>query len=513
MYSQLLAEYVPRVANVTSRSLSDAGASVGDTLLPQTQRALSSTGSTVAATLAPLTARKLSDYGTVRAPIIDTFTRTTANGWGTSDSGDAWTRVTGVASEFSTDGAVAKIATTVTNSSRYMTIGPTLPPDLDVVARFALAALPVAQSTTVGLVARYQDTSNHYRAWINWTTAGAVQLRLEKNIGNVLTTLTTQPNVLTGYVAGTFVWVRFQVIGSTLRVRVWADGSSEPSTWTHSVTDTDLRVGGAAAVRLFHVTGNSSTPTLSVDDFTATALLSDSLVDVPRRALADTASSIADTLAVALLRLLADAASSLSDAVAPRAARSAADTASALSDSLVGVPRRALADAGSSIADTPSVALLRLLADIGGSLSEAIRPRATRSVGDTASAVADALTITQLIGRAFTDAGASLSELVVPTLGRARFLTDAIVIADSLLQHGSRAVIVVDAAAVLSESLGGSASPTSFRWPSRLELARPTRRVRLADPARTLVIVRPARELVKARPPAVRVIRPLVYRP
>lgn len=556
MYSALLAEYVPRAAAVTSRSLSDTGAtvgvtlvpkvtravadtgaSVGDTLVPQTTRqladtgstvastlpmlvarglastgstvgatlkptktrALSSTaatvtdslgplailraladtgatitegvdsgsggatrtladaGSTVASTLAPLVARGLSDYGVARAPLADTFTRTVANGWGTADSGDAWTRLTGVASEFSTDGSVAMIATTVTTSSRYITAAASLLPDVDITARIALAVLPVAQATTVSLLARFVDTSNHYRVWMNFTTSAQVQVRIEKNVGNVASTLSAQVNALTGYTAGAFVWVRFQVIGSTLRAKVWADGSAEPSSWTVTATDTNFRTGGATGVRLIHASGNSSTPTLSVDDFTAVTGLSDATAVVPRRALADASSSVVDVLPITVQRVVADSAAVMSDGLLPTSGR---------------------------------------------------------SLADTASAVVDAITMTHLNAWLFIDTGAAITELVVPTAWHGRSLSSvAVTVTDALITHGSRAVFIVDAAAVLSERLDGSVAPTTFRWPSKLELRRSTRRVRLTDPTRTLVVVRPTTELKKARPPAARVIRPLVYRP
>ena len=39
-------------------------------------------------------------------------------------------------------------------------------------------------------------------------------------------------------------WVRYQVVGSTIRFRTWADGAEEPTTWMWSGTDTSLTTPG-----------------------------------------------------------------------------------------------------------------------------------------------------------------------------------------------------------------------------------------------------------------------------
>ena len=43
------------------------------------------------------------------------------------------------------------------------------------------------------------------------------------------------------------VWYRFQVTGTTLRMRSWNDGTTEPTTWGHSVTDSSLSAAGHIA--------------------------------------------------------------------------------------------------------------------------------------------------------------------------------------------------------------------------------------------------------------------------
>lgn len=40
------------------------------------------------------------------------------------------------------------------------------------------------------------------------------------------------------------VWYRFQVTGTTLRMRSWNDGTTEPTTWGHTVTDSSISAAG-----------------------------------------------------------------------------------------------------------------------------------------------------------------------------------------------------------------------------------------------------------------------------
>lgn len=44
--------------------------------------------------------------------------------------------------------------------------------------------------------------------------------------------------------ADTWYWVRFQVSGSTLRAKIWEDGSSEPGSWTITGSDSSISSGG-----------------------------------------------------------------------------------------------------------------------------------------------------------------------------------------------------------------------------------------------------------------------------
>jgi chitodextrinase len=63
-------------------------------------------------------------------------------------------------------------------------------------------------------------------------------------------------------------WIRFRVEGSSLRFRTWVDGTSEPSTWTWSGTDTAITTPGRLHLSLNRSSSSTVAQTASFDDLT-----------------------------------------------------------------------------------------------------------------------------------------------------------------------------------------------------------------------------------------------------
>jgi hypothetical protein len=78
------------------------------------------------------------------------------------------------------------------------------------------------------------------------------------------------------YTPGNFLWLRAQVSGTSptaLKIRAWADGSSEPTTWQYSGTDSTaaLSVAGAVGIRTYLSVPVTNGPlTVRIDDLRAT---------------------------------------------------------------------------------------------------------------------------------------------------------------------------------------------------------------------------------------------------
>lgn len=165
----------------------------------------------------------------------DSFTRTVAGGWGTPTVGPAYT-LQGTAGDFSTDGAHGVIAPT-TNSSDRMAVLALGQTDMNLSVQLVGVPTPSSGVNNQGLVGRYVDANNLYFAYAQAATSGALTLTLAVKSGGVFTVLATAPTTLT--TADTMM-LRFQLVGSTQRMRLWKAGTPEPDAWGVTVTDTSV---------------------------------------------------------------------------------------------------------------------------------------------------------------------------------------------------------------------------------------------------------------------------------
>ncbi|MET9411267.1 alkaline phosphatase D family protein [Streptomyces sp. NPDC002935] len=234
----------------------------------------------------------------------DTFTRTTSNGWGSANSGQAWTSTGGATADYSTNGSVAAHSMTSVNVSRYSTV--TAPgPDLDMRADVSTGVLATGGPHYLHLTARWTDANNNYTARLGFTATQTLELVIQKRVGGTQTDLVTVtvPGV---HVAATFYTVRFQLDGSSLRAKAWPRSVAEPGRWHATVTDTALTAAGSAGVRtvLSSATTNTLPVTTSYDNFEITTpqrvTVQRSINTVVKAQTAGTAVSLAQPAVVAL---------------------------------------------------------------------------------------------------------------------------------------------------------------------------------------------------------------------
>ncbi len=80
------------------------------------------------------------------------------------------------------------------------------------------------------------------------TASGAPTARFRRVIQGTKTDLGVE-QALSGFVAGTPRRMRFEMVGATLRYRVWATADPEPTTWAYTFTDpTPYQAAGKARV-------------------------------------------------------------------------------------------------------------------------------------------------------------------------------------------------------------------------------------------------------------------------
>jgi hypothetical protein len=218
----------------------------------------------------------------------DTWSRTVANGWGTATTGGAWT-VVGGNTAFAADGSGGTIALATAGSARSGLLAGASALNTDETFTIASDKAVVGTGQYAYAILRHQASGVEYWGKIHFTATGGIYL----NASAYTTTaeVALGPEVSSGLtrVPGTAVNVRFQVIGTspaTIRGRAWAVGSTEPTTWNFTGTDSTVALQHAGTVGLRATTSSTSTnipitfrfDNLTVLDLGAAATASISLV-------------------------------------------------------------------------------------------------------------------------------------------------------------------------------------------------------------------------------------------
>lgn len=191
--------------------------------------------------------------GQIYNPISDTFTRTVANGWGAADTGEVWTP--NAAAQFSTNGTVGQISVEAVGARRMVTLGVSLT-DVDMIYSVSIPVTAAGAAITSSALLRYVSASTHYYAGVQFETAGTITARIVRRVADVDATLASVATGLT-YTPGTLYRVRTQIVGSTLRMRVWDASGSEPTVWHASAPA--ITAAGAVGIRALLTTGNTNT--------------------------------------------------------------------------------------------------------------------------------------------------------------------------------------------------------------------------------------------------------------
>jgi len=113
----------------------------------------------------------------------------------------------------------------------------------------------------VSLIGR-QVTGADYRAKVRVASTGAVAIWLVKTQGGSETVLASTTVAGLTYAAGDTLNLRLQVSGtspSSLKVKAWTSGRSEPTSWTLSGTDSTAALQSAGSIGLYSFLSGSAT--------------------------------------------------------------------------------------------------------------------------------------------------------------------------------------------------------------------------------------------------------------
>jgi hypothetical protein len=193
--------------------------------------------------------------------VTDTFTRTVSNGWGSTDTAQAWS-TTGVggtvaASDFAASGGVGTHSVPVAAANRVTYLPTVVYRDVDVAVTVTLpfSSVTGAAVEPANVVLRGLSTSDYYYANVSIAAGNAINVGVLHFDGTVIASAVSTGLTFTGQA----LRVRAQCEGPILRVKVWAASGVEPYGWTITGRlDSTVRAG-FIGVRSGVVTGNTNT--------------------------------------------------------------------------------------------------------------------------------------------------------------------------------------------------------------------------------------------------------------
>jgi hypothetical protein len=205
----------------------------------------------------------------------DTFGRTVPNGLGSAEVGGLWSW-TGSSSNLAVGGGAATIRLAA-GAGTYVTLPQAVAPTVDAQVTLAPDKAATGSGIYLSLIGR-RTTGGDYRAKLRIQSTGAVTLVLVRvSAAGAETALTSEvavPGVT--FAVGDRIHLRLQVTGSSptaLRARAWKDGTTEPTTWLLTATDSTagLQTPGYLGLFAYLSSGATNAPvTIAMDDLLAT---------------------------------------------------------------------------------------------------------------------------------------------------------------------------------------------------------------------------------------------------
>lgn len=201
----------------------------------------------------------LNSYRMRTDALYDLFGRSTASGWGTSDSGDAYTTTGGTGTDYNVAAGVGTILQATQNVQRETSTAIAI--DTDSYVDIAVSATVNGASIFGGWVARFNSAGpTFYWAALEFTASGTINAVIGKTVSGTRTVLSTVATGLSTTVARLYR-LRFRVQSTSLFAKVWDPTvtTTEPGAWTTTVSDSSIPSNNGNGAHTFAATGNTNT--------------------------------------------------------------------------------------------------------------------------------------------------------------------------------------------------------------------------------------------------------------
>jgi hypothetical protein len=204
--------------------------------------------------------------GTAIVTIDDFSVYSGGTGWGSADTGGAWTSVGGLSPDYDVNGSAGTIAN-LTAVSRRTYLNVTNQHCL-MRFKFNLSVVPDSGLVRVLGMVRQDGTAlaNGYLGGVDIYSSGVINAMLQKRVAGVITDIVAVDPGLGSYAAGQWLWVEFLSVSSVLEVRVWRDGQARPANDSCNVLDTSIAGSGTYLGMYSYMSAATNSPVTSVDD-------------------------------------------------------------------------------------------------------------------------------------------------------------------------------------------------------------------------------------------------------
>lgn len=207
--------------------------------------------------------------------ITDSFTRTVSNGWGGTDTGQAWTSTGSsgvVAADFAVSSGQGTHSVPAAAAFRLSYLNTMLYRDVDVRVDVTLPVTDVTGGTLepANIILRRQSGTDYYLVRVTILTTEAVTIGILHVDGTEIAAPVTVSGLT--HSSSAALRVRAQVEGQTIRGKVWAAAAGEPYDWQVRGHTEQITVAGRVGVRSGAGAGNSNSKPIvfSYDNFVVT---------------------------------------------------------------------------------------------------------------------------------------------------------------------------------------------------------------------------------------------------
>ncbi|MBA2452606.1 MAG: hypothetical protein H0V47_05510, partial [Chloroflexia bacterium] len=214
----------------------------------------------------------------------DTFSRNAVDNWRPAETGGSYL-LTGGAANFDVADGVGTMRVPKAGVTRTATLPSVSVQNVDLRVRVQTDKDATGGGLDVDLIARRIAANTEYRFRAHISADGSISVRIVRAVSGQTVQLGRSGTVQgPTHTAGRALWIRAQatdVNPTTLRMKIWEDGQSEPDAWTYGASDNtqSLQALGAVGLRAFvSSTSNNAPVTFAFDELEARSLPA---LDVP----------------------------------------------------------------------------------------------------------------------------------------------------------------------------------------------------------------------------------------